>query len=66
MPNANVTGTIAVKGLDGKYMNVTSTNGLEFGNQTLDNNSQVHRQTAKRWSSEPYWYVLTSQIRILS
>ena len=40
MTNANVTGTIAVKGVDGKYMKVTSTNGLEFGNQKLDNNSK--------------------------
>lgn len=39
-PNAKVTGTIAIRGLDGKYMKVTSTNGLEFGNQKLDANSK--------------------------
>jgi hypothetical protein len=36
--NANFTGNIAIKGIDGKYMRVTATNGLEFGTQQMDDN----------------------------
>jgi len=39
-PNANVTGTIAILGVDGKYMKVTPSNGLEFGNQFLDDQAK--------------------------
>lgn len=38
--NANVSGTIAIKGVDGKYLKVTSTNGLEFGSQKLDDTAK--------------------------
>lgn len=38
--NANVSGNIAIRGVDGKYMKVTSTNGLEFGNQKLDDTAK--------------------------
>ncbi|KAJ7184290.1 hypothetical protein C8R46DRAFT_1063586 [Mycena filopes] len=38
--NANFTGTIAIRGVDGKYLKVTPTNGLEFGNQQLDDNAK--------------------------
>lgn len=38
--NANVTGTIAIRGVDGKYMKVTSTNGLEFGSQKFDDTAK--------------------------
>jgi len=34
--NANVTGKIAIRGLDGKYMRVTPSHGLEFGIQKLE------------------------------
>lgn len=39
-------GTVALKGRDGKYMKVTPNNGLEFGNQVLDD-------TAKFLVSQP-------------
>ncbi|KDQ50134.1 hypothetical protein JAAARDRAFT_89100, partial [Jaapia argillacea MUCL 33604] len=35
-----VSGTIAIKGVDGKYMKVTSTGGLEFGDQKLTDNAK--------------------------
>ncbi|KAJ7445681.1 hypothetical protein B0H11DRAFT_1930389 [Mycena galericulata] len=38
--NANVTGNIAILGLDGKYLKVTPSNGLEFGNQHLDDQAR--------------------------
>lgn len=38
--NANVTGHIAILGVDGKYMKVTPSNGLEFGNQFLDDQAK--------------------------
>ncbi|KAJ7043159.1 hypothetical protein C8F04DRAFT_1287316 [Mycena alexandri] len=34
--NANLTGNIAILGIDGKYMRVTDTNGMEFGTQFMD------------------------------
>ncbi len=36
IPNANVTGNIAIRDLDGKYMKVTSSDGLKFANQHFD------------------------------
>ncbi|KAJ7923328.1 hypothetical protein B0H13DRAFT_2316518 [Mycena leptocephala] len=38
--NANVTGNIAILSLDGRYMKVTASNGLAFGDQTLDDRAK--------------------------
>jgi hypothetical protein len=38
--NAKVAGNIAILSLDGRYMKVTASNGLAFGDQTLDNRSK--------------------------
>lgn len=40
MAQANVSAIIAIKGIDGKYMKVTSTNGLEFSSTVLDKNGK--------------------------
>ncbi|KAJ7273157.1 hypothetical protein C8J57DRAFT_1316945 [Mycena rebaudengoi] len=37
-PSSLQCGNIAIKGIDGKYMRVTATNGLEFGTQQMDDN----------------------------
>jgi len=43
--NANVTGMIAILGVDGKYMRVTPSHGLEFGIQKLEDTAkfEVHK-----------------------
>ncbi|KAJ6488560.1 hypothetical protein C8R47DRAFT_1125965 [Mycena vitilis] len=38
--NANMTGNIAIKSLDGRYLKVTSSNGLAFGDQKLDDRAK--------------------------
>lgn len=38
--NPSLQGTIAIKGVDGKYLKVTSTNALEFGTQEFDDNAK--------------------------
>ena len=40
MAQANVSAIIAIKGIDGKYMKVTSTDGLEFSSTVLDNTAK--------------------------
>ncbi|ETW80250.1 hypothetical protein HETIRDRAFT_418288 [Heterobasidion irregulare TC 32-1] len=40
MAQADVSAIIAIKGIDGKYMKVTSTNGLEFSSTVLDKNGK--------------------------
>lgn len=46
MKNANVTGNIAIQGLDGKYLKVTASNGLEFGNQQMEDNARFQVKQA--------------------
>ncbi len=43
-PNAKVEGKIAIRGVDGKYMKVTSSGGLEFGTQKLDDAAKFEVQ----------------------
>lgn len=42
--NANVTGIIAIRGVDGKYLKVLPNDGLAFGSQKLDDTAKFEVQ----------------------
>lgn len=39
-PDPNVSGNIAILGVDGKYMKVVANDRVEFGNQKYDDNAK--------------------------